>query len=61
MPFEPAYVFKSPIGDVFGHICDALAKMTTREAQTEGLLNEWMVLARYDKRVHEEASCHSRK
>jgi len=42
-------------------MCDALAKMTTPEAQTEGLLNEWMVLARHSKRVHEEASCHFRK
>ncbi len=35
--------------------------MTTPEAQTEGLLNEWMVLARHNKRVHEEASCYFRK
>ena len=35
--------------------------MTTPEAQTKGLLNKWMVLARHNKRVHEEASCHFRK
>ena len=35
--------------------------MTTPEAQTEALLNEWMVLARHNKRVHEEASSYFRK
>ncbi len=44
-----------------GLICDALAKMTTPEEQTEGLLNEWMVLARHNKRVNEEASSYFRK
>ena len=31
------------------------------EAQTEGLLAEWMMLARHDKRVHGEASTYYRK
>ncbi len=35
--------------------------MMSPEAQTEGLLNEWMVLARHNKRVHEEASSYFRK
>ena len=42
-------------------MCDALAKMTPPEAQTEGLLNEWMVLARYNKYVHAEESSYFRK
>ena len=35
--------------------------MATPEAQTEGLLNERMVLARHNKRMHEETSSHFRK
>jgi hypothetical protein len=30
--------------------------MSSPEAKTKGLLNEWMVLARYNRRVHDEST-----
>ena len=35
--------------------------MTTPGAQIEGLLNEWMVLTRHNKHVHENSSSYFRK
>ena len=35
--------------------------MSSPEAQTEALLNEWMVLARHNRRVHDEAASYFRK
>ena len=37
-----------------------MLKMSSPEAQTEGLLNEWMVLARHNRRVHDEAASYFR-
>ena len=31
-------------------------RMSSLEAQTTGLLNEWMALARHNRRVHDEAA-----
>jgi hypothetical protein len=31
-------------------------RMSRPEAQAEGLINEWMVLARHNRRVHDEAA-----
>ncbi len=35
--------------------------MSTPDAQTEALLNEWMVLARHNRRVHDTAAGHFRR
>ena len=35
--------------------------MSSPEAQTDALLNEWMVLARHNRRVHDEAASYFRK
>jgi len=36
-------------------------RMSRPEAQAEGLINEWMVLARHNRRVHDEAESYFRK
>ncbi len=35
-------------------------RMSSPEAQTEALLNEWMVLARHNRRVHDEGASYFR-